>query len=510
MGVSRRPGGTTSAPRTSPASRPRPLPRRPPPSALVGLRLGPGDGAWFPRWRRRHMQAVERRKGPNGIGAHTARRVRPAHRRGARDPLRPPLVRRRARAAQEHRDPGLGARAGARGGRRPRRVGDREPRAPVGAGRRSRTPTRRRSRSCRGARAAAVARMFCDIRLPDGTPFPGDCRDALRRQLDRAAELGYSFQVGPEIEFFLFDEPDGDAGAEPRPLDEGSYFDLTAAGRGLRLPPAHDRDHGADGHPGEGLAPRGRGLAARDRPEAHRRALDGGRDRRRSASPSRRWRASSASTRRSCRSRSTGSPARGCTSTSRCSTSRPSATSSTPRRRRRPLSETGSHFLAGVLAHAPELTAVTNQWVNSYKRLATGFEAPQAICWTRQANGALVRVPSNRPGKESAARIELRSPDPACNPYLAFALVLAAGLRRDRAAGTSSRPRPTRRRPARLPAPAGGPRRGDRPLRGARSSRRTSSASGSASGSSRTSGRSGASYRATVTEVERTRYLRLL
>jgi glutamine synthetase len=66
--------------------------------------------------------------------------------------------------------------------------------------------------------------------------------------------------------------------------------------------------------------------------------------------------------------------------------------------------------------------------VNSYKRLATGFESPEAICWTRQANGALVRVPSNRPGKESAARIELRSPDPACNPYLVFALVLAAGL----------------------------------------------------------------------------------
>jgi glutamine synthetase len=92
------------------------------------------------------------------------------------------------------------------------------------------------------------------------------------------------------------------------------------------------------------------------------------------------------------------------------------------------LSETGRHFLAGILAHAPELTAVTNQWVNSYKRLATGFESPQAVCWTRQANGALVRVPSNRPGKESAARIELRSPDPGCNPYLVFALVLAAGL----------------------------------------------------------------------------------
>jgi glutamine synthetase len=94
-----------------------------------------------------------------------------------------------------------------------------------------------------------------------------------------------------------------------------------------------------------------------------------------------------------------------------------------------PLSPVGRAFLAGVLRHAPELTAVANQWVNSYKRLLTGFEAPAAVSWTRRPQSALVRVPSNRPGKESAARIELRSPDPACNPYLALALVAAAGLR---------------------------------------------------------------------------------
>jgi glutamine synthetase len=93
------------------------------------------------------------------------------------------------------------------------------------------------------------------------------------------------------------------------------------------------------------------------------------------------------------------------------------------------LSVRGRAFLAGVLAHAPELCAVTNQWVNSYKRLAAGFEAPEHVAWTRRGDPALIRVPSNRPGKEAAARIELRSPDPACNPYLALALVLAAGLR---------------------------------------------------------------------------------
>jgi glutamine synthetase len=82
-----------------------------------------------------------------------------------------------------------------------------------------------------------------------------------------------------------------------------------------------------------------------------------------------------------------------------------------------------------VLAHAPELSAVTNQWVNSYKRLAAGWEAPERVSWTRHGTPSLVRIPTHRPGKESATRIELRSPDPSCNPYLAFALLLGAGLR---------------------------------------------------------------------------------
>jgi glutamine synthetase len=93
------------------------------------------------------------------------------------------------------------------------------------------------------------------------------------------------------------------------------------------------------------------------------------------------------------------------------------------------LSPVGRAFLAGVLRHARELTVVTNQWVNSYKRLLSGFEAPDTVSWARHSRSALVRVPSNRPGKESATRIELRSPDSACNPYLALALVCAAGLR---------------------------------------------------------------------------------
>jgi glutamine synthetase len=94
-----------------------------------------------------------------------------------------------------------------------------------------------------------------------------------------------------------------------------------------------------------------------------------------------------------------------------------------------PLSSIGRNFLAGVLAHAGELTLLTNQWVNSYKRLRTGFEAPSHVLWTRTGGAGLVRVPSSRPERERGTRIELRSPDPGANPYLSLALVLAAGLR---------------------------------------------------------------------------------
>jgi glutamine synthetase len=92
------------------------------------------------------------------------------------------------------------------------------------------------------------------------------------------------------------------------------------------------------------------------------------------------------------------------------------------------LSKIAKHYIAGILRAAPEITLVTNQWVNSYKRLVPGYEAPVYVCWARRNRSALVRVPQYKPGKEEATRIEYRSPDPACNPYLAFAAMLAAGL----------------------------------------------------------------------------------
>jgi glutamine synthetase len=93
------------------------------------------------------------------------------------------------------------------------------------------------------------------------------------------------------------------------------------------------------------------------------------------------------------------------------------------------LSETAKHYIAGLLRHAPEICSVICQWVNSYKRLVPGYEAPVYICWARRNRSAMVRIPMYKPGKEAATRVEFRAPDPACNPYLAFAVMLAAGLR---------------------------------------------------------------------------------
>jgi glutamine synthetase len=93
------------------------------------------------------------------------------------------------------------------------------------------------------------------------------------------------------------------------------------------------------------------------------------------------------------------------------------------------LSKVGKGFIAGLLMHAREITAVTNQWVNSYKRLVVGYEAPVYVSWARNNRSALVRVPIAKRGKAESTRVEYRAPDPACNPYLAFAVVLAAGLK---------------------------------------------------------------------------------
>ncbi len=270
-----------------------------------------------------------------------------------------------------------------------------------------------------------VARMFCDIRLPDGTPSFADPRWVLKRTLERAASMGFTFYTHPEIEFFLFkNQPE--PGGRPIPVDDVGYFDHAPHGGGqdfrrtaitmlesMGISVEFSHHEGAPGqqeidlryadalstadnimtfrlvvkevaleqglyasfmpkpftdHPGSGM-------------HTHLSLFEGDRNAFYEA----------------------GAPMQ--------------------------LSSTARSFMAGLLRYSPEITAVTNQWVNSYKRIAGGDEAPAFICWGHNNRSALVRVPMYKPQKGNSTRLEYRSPDSSCNPYLAFALVLAAGLK---------------------------------------------------------------------------------
>jgi glutamine synthetase len=267
---------------------------------------------------------------------------------------------------------------------------------------------------------ATVARIFCDIYNPDGTPFDGDPRGVLKRQLARAADLGYTFYVGPELEYFYFKAVD-----DPTFLDQGGYFDETPLdvatdyrkrtvqyleAMGIPVEYVHHEvapsQHEIDLRYTDALTMADNVMAYRltvkevaqefgiyatfmPKPVAgvngsgmhtHQSLFEGDRNAFFEAGDEYH------------------------------------------------LSKTAKAYIAGLLKYAPEITLVTNQWVNSYKRLVPGYEAPVYVCWARRNRSALVRVPMYKPGKEGATRIEYRSPDPACNPYLAFAAMLAAGL----------------------------------------------------------------------------------
>jgi glutamine synthetase len=273
-------------------------------------------------------------------------------------------------------------------------------------------------------RGEGIARMFGDVRFADDRPFPGDSRHALRRVLTQAAELGLTFLVGCEIEFFLFAQPEDDG--PPRPLDEGAYLDQTALDvgsdfrrltieyveqMGIPIKSTHHED----------------GPSQHEIDLQHMDALS-------MADAVTTFRVAVKQAARELGAHATfmpqpleDRPGSGMHLHMSLFSAEGNAFQSPDPGP--PLSPLGSGFLAGVLAHGREITAVTNQWVNSYKRLALGYEAPQHVGWTRHARNGLVRVPSGRPGSTWATRIELRSPDPGCNPYLTFAIVLAAGLR---------------------------------------------------------------------------------
>jgi glutamine synthetase len=265
-----------------------------------------------------------------------------------------------------------------------------------------------------------VARMFCDILKPDGTPYEGDPRYVMKRLLKRVADKGFTYYIGPELEYFYFK---GNQSAEI--MDTGGYFDsrpldmgsnlrrdtiFALQSMGIRVEYSHHEvapsQHEIDLRYDEGLRmadktmtyrvvvkeiARQYGCYATFMPKpifgqngsgmhVHQSLFKG--DRNAFHDPDDEYN----------------------------------------------LSEIAKHYIAGLIRHAPEITAITNQWVNSYKRLVPGYEAPVYVSWARRNRSAMIRVPMYKPGKENATRIEFRSPDPACNPYLAFAVMLGAGM----------------------------------------------------------------------------------
>ncbi|MGO9029883.1 MAG: glutamine synthetase family protein [Acidimicrobiales bacterium] len=270
---------------------------------------------------------------------------------------------------------------------------------------------------------APVARVFCDILNLDGSPFQGDPRHVLRRALERARERGFTFYVAPEMEFFYFDG--ADPTSTPKGIDRGSYFELTVADRasdirqqtvltleemGIPVEHAQHEDapsqHEIDLRYTDALTmadtvmtvrlvvkemARQQGVHASFMPKP----LAG---------------------------------VQGSGMHTHMSLFSGDANAFVDLERAHGLSEVAERFIAGLLRHAGEITAVTNQWVNSYKRLVSGYEAPIHMSWARNNRSALVRVPVVKQGKTESTRIEYRAPDSACNPYLAFAVILAAGL----------------------------------------------------------------------------------
>jgi glutamine synthetase len=265
-----------------------------------------------------------------------------------------------------------------------------------------------------------TARMICDVMNPDKTPYQGDPRHLLKAALEKMAEQGYTFNVGPELEFFYFKSSDA-----TEQLDPAGYFDLipfdlgseireetvhALQDMGIPVEAAHHEvapsQHEIDLKYADALAmadrtmtykflvkevARRRGIYATFMPKpifaqngngmhVHQSLFKNGDNEFFSSKGDYN------------------------------------------------LSDVGAGFLSGILKHCSEIVAVTNQWVNSYKRLVPGYEAPIYVAWGQRNRSALVRVPMYKPGKARATRVEFRCPDPACNPYLAFAVMVAAGM----------------------------------------------------------------------------------
>jgi glutamine synthetase len=273
--------------------------------------------------------------------------------------------------------------------------------------------------------APGAARMFCDITLPNGEPSPTDPRNVLRRTLAKAAQMGYTCYTHPEIEFFLF-KSQPEKGETPVPVDQGGYFDHTPAVVGhdfrrqaitlleaMGVSVEFSHHEGAPGQQEIDLR-YADALSTADNIMTFRHvikevALEQGFFASFMPKPF------------------TDHPGSGMHT--HVSLFKGEENAFYDAKAELNLSEVGRQFVAGILKHASEITAVTNQWVNSYKRLQGGGEAPAIINWGHNDRGALVRIPMYKPNKENSTRIEFRSPDSACNPYLAYAVMIAAGLK---------------------------------------------------------------------------------
>ena len=244
-----------------------------------------------------------------------------------------------------------------------------------------------------------TARMFCDVLTPDGEPSLGDPRHVLKRALAKAKEKGFTFYVHPEIEFYLF-ESQNDWSQTPKPIDEGGYFDHVPRSPGMDFRRATvnmleqmgisvEYSHHEGGPVKEISLERGIHASFMPKPLAD---------------------------------------APGSGMHTHLSLFEGDSNAFYEAGQEFNMSLTARQFAAGILAHAAEICAVTDQYVNSYKRLWGGNEAPSYICWGHNNRSALLRIPQYKPGKGNSARMEFRALDPVANPYLAYSVLLAAGL----------------------------------------------------------------------------------
>ena len=265
-----------------------------------------------------------------------------------------------------------------------------------------------------------VARMFCDILKPGGQVFEGDPRYILKRNIKRATDIGYIFNVGPELEYFYFKST-----GVTETLDEGGYFDLTPPDMGsdIRLKTmltleqmgitVQRSQHEAATSQHEIDLLYADALTMADNVMTSRLVIK------------------EIAQKHGVYATFMPKPIFGINGTGmhvHMSLFKGNRNAFFDKNDPYYLSKIARQFVAGLLKHAPEIASVVSQWVNSYKRLVPGYEAPVYLSWARRNRSDMIRVPEYQPGKEKATRIEFRAPDPACNPYLAFGVMLAAGL----------------------------------------------------------------------------------